>query len=217
MNEDEQFLSTIKTKKILGISDSALRKLANDGDIQFYRRNVPGSHRFYNVTEYLNRFKTNKTSSSIEQNNKKRRICYCRVSTRNQKDDLQRQIEYLRSLYPKSEIITDIGSGLNFERKGIKTILELAIAGNIEELVVAHKDRLCRFGFELFSFIISRYSNGKIVVLDKQTDTSPETELTNDILQILTIFSARLNGRRKYKTGKKKEENKGEIQEDVEV
>jgi predicted site-specific integrase-resolvase len=102
-------------------------------------------------------------------------------------------------LYPEgTEIITDIGSGLNFKRKGLKTILERAIAGDIKELVVAHKDRLCRFGFELLEFIISKYSNGTIMVLDDKT-SSTETEFANDILQILTVFSARLNGRRKYK------------------
>jgi predicted site-specific integrase-resolvase len=129
------------------------------------------------------------------------------VSTRNQKDDLQRQVEYVGSLYPEgTEIITDIGSGLNFKREGLKTILERAIAGDIKELVVAHKDRLCRFGFELLEFIISKYSNGTIMVLDDKT-SSTETEFANDILQILTVFSARLNGRRKYKKKRKHRRN----------
>lgn len=211
MDGGRKFLSARKARQVLGIADSTLRKFAIDGIIQCHRRDIPGSHRFYDVTDYINKFKTNSTE------NKQQIVCYCRVSTRNQKDDLERQVEYVRSLYPESTIITDIGSGLNFQRKGLKTILELAISGNIKELVVTHKDRLCRFGFELFSFIITRYSNGKIMVLDKQTDSSPETELANDILQILTVFSARLNGRRKYKNGKTKEENTRQIQENIEI
>ena len=218
MDGDGKFVSAGKARQILGIADSTLRRFANDGIIQCYRRDVAGSHRFYNVADYINKFKTNQDGDCV-QSKQPRTVCYCRVSTRNQKDDLKRQVDYLQSLYPGTEIITDIGSGLNFQRKGLKTLLELAIDGNIKQLVVAHKDRLCRFGFELFSFIISRYSNGSIVVLDKQTDASPEAELTNDILQILTVFSARLNGRRKYKNQKsdQEEKNQNTVHEDLET
>lgn len=103
----------------------------------------------------------------------------------------------MRSLYPKHEVVSDIGSGLNYERKGFKTILDDAIKGHIREVVVAHKDRLCRFGFEFFKSIIEKYSNGQLVVLDNEK-LSPESELAKDILQVLTVFSARVNGYRKY-------------------
>jgi predicted site-specific integrase-resolvase len=127
-----------------------------------------------------------------QQQNNKRNICYCRVSTSSQKEDLERQIEYFRCKYPDYEIIKDIGSGLNFKRKGFNTILDTAFKGDIGEVVVTHKDRLCRFGFELVLRIIES-TNGKILVLDKE-ETSPEKELVNDILSIITVFSSRLYG-----------------------
>jgi len=113
----------------------------------------------------------------LKKDNNKRNICYCRVSTSSQKEDLERQVEYFRCKYPDYEIVKDIGSGLNFKRKGFNTILDSAFKG---EIVVTHKDRLCRFGFELVLRIIES-TNGKILVLDKE-ETSPEKELVNDIL-----------------------------------
>jgi hypothetical protein len=94
-------------------------------------------------------------------------------------------------------IIKDIGSGLNFKRKGFNSILDFAIKGDIQEVVVTHKDRLCRFGFELIERIITEYSNGKIVVLN-QEKTSPEKELVDDLISIVTVFSSRLYGLRSH-------------------
>jgi excisionase family DNA binding protein len=124
-------------------------------------------------------------------------ICYCRVSSYKQKDDLERQVKFMQEKFPNAETITDIGSGLNFKRKGLKTILERSIRGDSINLYVAHKDRLCRFGFDLIEWIIKR-SSGKIVVLD-QTVLSPEVELTRDLLHILHLFSCRMHGLRNYR------------------
>ena len=112
------------------------------------------------------------------------------------KEDLERQVEFFRCKYPNHEIIKDIGSGLNFKRKGFNSILDFAFKGDIGEVVVTHKDRLCRFGFELVLRIIES-TNGKILVLDKE-ETSPEKELVNDILSIITVFSFRLYGLRSH-------------------
>lgn len=103
----------------------------------------------------------------------------------------------MQEKFPNAEIIKDIGSGLNFKRKGLKAILERAIRGDSINLYVAHKDRLCRFGFDLIDWIIKR-SSGKIVVLD-QTVLSPEVELTRDLLHILHVFSCRMHGLRNYR------------------
>lgn len=124
-------------------------------------------------------------------------ICYCRVSSPKQKDDLSRQIEFMKERYPNAEIVKDVGSGINFKRKGLRAILHRAIQGDSINLYVAHKDRLCRFGFDLIEWIIKR-SFGKIVVLDK-TNLSPEQELTQDLLQILHVFSCRMHGLRNYR------------------
>ena len=184
------FVNTSHAATSLGISRSTLRSMANKGLIKVIR--TPGGHRMYNVDGYI-RENSNFTGSTI-----RRSFCYARVSSRGQKDDLQRQILYLQNHFPNHELIQDIGSGLNFNRKGLRQILDLAIKGEIQELVVAYKDRLTRFGFPLFQYLLSTYSNASIVVLH-DVSHSPEEEVTNDILQILTVFSARVNGLRKYK------------------
>lgn len=124
-------------------------------------------------------------------------ICYCRVSSLKQKDDLSRQVAYMKGQFPNADIIKDIGSGINFKRKGLKTILEWAISGNSINLYLAHKDRLCRFGFDLIEWIINK-SGGKILVLN-QDFLSPEQELTQDLLTILHVFSCRMHGLRNYR------------------
>ncbi len=124
-------------------------------------------------------------------------ICYCRVSSHKQRDDLERQVEFLRNQYPTAEFVKDIGSGLNFKRKGLKTILERAMSGINITLVVAHRDRLARFGIELIRQVIEQ-SGGKLVVLE-ETLLSPEQELTNDLRNIVRVFSARMRGLRSYK------------------
>jgi predicted site-specific integrase-resolvase len=124
-------------------------------------------------------------------------ICYCRVSSYKQKDDLERQVKFMQERYPDAEIVRDIGSGLNFKRKGLRAVLERAIRGDCITLCVAHKDRLCRFGFDLIEWIIGR-SGGRIVVFDK-TVLSPESELTRDLLHILHVFSCRMHGLRNYR------------------
>ncbi|MHA2270187.1 MAG: IS607 family transposase [Promethearchaeota archaeon] len=157
-----------------------------------------------------------------------RKICYCRVSSASQKEDLERQVEYFRTTYPNHEIVKDIGSGINFKRKGFNSILDSAIKGDISEVVVTHRDRLCRFGFELVNRIICGHSNGKVVVLN-QEKTSPQEELVNDLLSIITVFSSRLYGlrsnslKRKIKEASENFENenvseskgKGEVTIDV--
>ena len=124
-------------------------------------------------------------------------VCYCRVSSYKQKDDLKRQVAFMLSEYPNATIVKDIGSGLNMKRKGLKAILESSMCGVSQRVVVAHRDRLGRFGFDLFKWIIER-SGGELVVLDR-TEHSPEQELTKDLLSILHVFSCRLHGLRSYK------------------
>ena len=122
---------------------------------------------------------------------------YCRVSTRGQKEDLERQIKLFRSKYPNHEIISDYGSGINFKRKGFNSILDSSIQGNIKEVVVTHRDRICRFGFELIEKIILQHGKGKILVLNQQ-ETSPQEELVNDLMSIITVFSSRIYGLRSH-------------------
>ena len=137
---------------------------------------------------------------------KKQKIIYARVSSQAQKDDLERQKKLLEFKYPKYTLVEDIGSGLNLNKRGIRKIIDLAISGKIEEVVVVYKDRLTRFGFELIEDLIKKYSGGKITIMNKKAEIPPEEELALDVIQIMNVFTAKMNGLRKYK--KKEESNK---------
>ena len=93
-------------------------------------------------------------------------------------------------------MITDIGSGINFNKYGIGKIIKLAIAGKIEELVIMHKDRLIRFGYELIEDLIKEYSGGKIIIVEKKEDKTAEEEMAIDVLQIMNVFTAKMNGKK---------------------
>jgi len=125
-------------------------------------------------------------------------ILYARVSSRAYSPDLDRQVEYLTSKYPEGEIVTEIGGGLNFKRKKMLAVLERIMSGDIKRLVVAHKDRLARFGFDLFQWFCEQ-NRCELVVLN-ESSLSPGEEMVEDILAILHSFSSRLYGFRKYKT-----------------
>ena len=125
-------------------------------------------------------------------------VCYCRVSSAKQRGDLQRQCAQMRSLYPNAEIIRDIGGGLNWKRKGLLSILERIHRGDKLTLVVAHRDRLARFGFELIEWLVQQ-NGGQVLVLH-QPDASPQSELTEDLLAVLHTFSCRMHGLRRYRT-----------------
>lgn len=174
--------------KILGIHYHTLYKLANKGEIETMK---VGGQNLYNVVKYMNDKGLNTKP--------RRKICYCRVSSIKQKQDLERQIEYMKNKYDKHEIISDIGSGLNMNREGLNKIIDYAINGEIEELVIAYKDRLTRFGYELIENIIKKYSNGIIKIENKNEEKTPEEEITKDIITIMNVYVAKINGSRKYK------------------
>jgi predicted site-specific integrase-resolvase len=195
-NIKEGFLPPEDAVRILKVSQNTLRKWEKDGRIQVMRAGGKGTHRRYNVKDFLRK---QISGIPIEQKSVERKnIVYARVSTRNQSDNLKRQIELLHGKFPDYEVVSDIGSGINFKRKGLDYLLESAISGVLETVVVAYRDRLCRFGFELFERLFRRLSNAKIVVLDCR-ECSPNEELAEDILTVVTVFSARINGRKRYK------------------
>ena len=132
-------------------------------------------------------------------------VCYCRVSSTKQRDDLDRQVAYMQSIYPDAEIVRDIGSGLNFKRKGLQGLLVRLMRGDKLTIIVACRDRLCRFGFEIFEFMAEQ-NGGSIVVLENSVH-SPEAELTADLLSILHVFSCRMHGLRSYSQKIKEDPN----------
>ena len=191
-----KFVSTKTVLQTLEVTPDTLRRWESNNQIETIR--TPGNTRLYNLEEFLNRQKDLK---------KRIDIIYCRVSSRPQKPELQNQINFLRDKFPNHVLITDIASGLNYKRKGLQQILEHTLSGSIGQLVVAHRDRLCRFGFELIDFLITK-GGGEILVQDRNCD-SPEQEMVKDITSIINVFSCRLYGLRKYKKEIKKDETKG--------
>jgi putative resolvase len=178
-------LPSRKAAQALGLHPNTLRKYANAGLIKHIR--TPTGQRLYDVDSFRG------------ERGAPESVAYIRVSSRGQRDDLESQRQYVASKYPSAEIIEDIGSGLNFKRKGLRALLERAVSGDRLRLVVAHRDRLARFGHELVEWVI-RKTGGELVVLD-QALRSAEDELTQDLLHILHVFSCRMYGRRKYRVG----------------
>lgn len=131
-------------------------------------------------------------------------IGYCRVSSNKQKDDLEKQIEnmklYLNAQGKPYEIISDIGSGINYKKKGLKELIKRISQNKVEKIVVLYKDRLLRFGFELVEYIVSLY-NCDIEIIDN-TEKSEQQELVEDLVQIITVFSCKLQGKRANKARK---------------
>jgi len=135
-------------------------------------------------------------------------IGYCRVSSYKQKDDLQRQVENMKLYLDKQnknyEIIEDIGSGINYTKKGLRTLLRKIVNNEVEKVVVLYKDRLLRFGFELVEYIANLYGC-EIEVIDS-TEKTEQQELVEDLVQIITVFSCKLQGKRANKARKMIEE-----------
>jgi len=178
-----RYVPSREASRILGVHPQTLRVWAREGRISYIR--TEGNQRRYDFDSYIGNAKPTVT------------VCYCRVSSKKQSADLERQVAFMRARYPEAEIVSDVGSGLNFKRRGLLSILERVHAGDKLTVVVAYRDRLARFGTELIETMLER-SGGKLVVLN-QRDLSPAEELTADLISILTVFGARVNGLRRYR------------------
>ena len=182
-----------ETSEILGISIDRLRRLAENGTLSTIR--TPGGQRRYDVQGYLDA----QTETDITT------LGYCRVSGKGQAEALASQVACVQKQYPEAEIISDFGSGITFKRKGLLPLLERLLRGDKLRVVVAHRDRLARFGSEVIQFLVEQ-NGGELVVLD-QNICSPEQELTEDLLTILHVFSRRLPGLRRYRDQIKEDRN----------
>ena len=156
---NEQYITTSKAKKILGVHEDTLRGWADKGLFPSIR--TPKGTRLYNVSKFIK-----------DQKNECQEVgesyCYCRVSSQGQKDDLQRQIDFMQEQYPNHKIISDIGSGINFKRKGLRTLIEMATKGRVKQIVVAYRDRLCRFAIlklvfaETCAAVVAKFGLSKV-------------------------------------------------------
>ncbi|KAF5827400.1 hypothetical protein DUNSADRAFT_712 [Dunaliella salina] len=191
-----EFITTKEAKAALGVSEETLRRWADKRVFPSIR--TPGNQRLYCIKKYL---QTNNTKNPSKKTS----------ATVDQKDDLQRQIQYMQEKFPGYQIISDIGSGLNFKRKGLQTILELSSKGLLTggTVVAAFRDRISRFAFELVERIFQLHGV-QIMVLHQEMEGSEHGELVEDLLAIINVFNCRINGKRKYKE-KRKSQSEEEI------
>ena len=186
--------------KILGVSAQTLRNWDKKGTLKPHHTSSNG-YRYYSH-EQLNK------ALNVTPNLDRLTVGYCRVSSNKQKDDLERQVEsmrmYLISKGKPFEIITDIGSGINYKKKGLRELIKLITQNKVDKVIAIYKDRLLRFGFELIEYIASLY-NCEIKIVDN-TEKSEQQELVEDSVRIITVFSCKLQGKRANKTRKLVEE-----------
>jgi len=169
----------------LGVSTQTIRRWEKSGYLTAVKR-TKGRHRRYDLSQLSRDRGTKEPKSELT-------LAYARVSSHDQKDDLDRQ-QKLLELYCSSkgwsfEIIADLGSGMNYNKRGLKRLLNLIIDGKIRRLVITHKDRLLRFGSELV-FSLCELKEIEVVIVNQGSEPSFEEELTKDVLEIITVFSA---------------------------
>ena len=202
-NEDERIFISIRcASKFTGLCPQTLRKFADENKIRTYKT-ISGQRKF--DKRHLQEMCNTLSFISKKKDDTKQNYIYARVSSKKQMDDLSRQIEFIRTNKPEYDaytIISDIGSGINFKREGLSKILDSCMQRNIGNIIIAHRDRLSRFGFDLINIIVQK-AGGKIIVIDDERDKSSEQELSEDLLSIIHIYSCRQMGRRKYKNKNK--------------
>jgi len=192
----DRYISIGEAAKILGVSVSTLRRWDREGKISSTR--TTGNQRRYDMRS----LSPGRTRDLIDH---RTTLAYARASSHDQKNDLERQKQVLE-LYCSSqgwifEVISDLGSGMNYHKKGLKRLLSDIIDGKAGRLVLTHKDRLLRFGAELI-FALCEARSVEVVILNQGEDSSFEEELAKDVLEIITVFSARLYGSRSRKNQK---------------
>lgn len=192
----DKFVTIAKAAALLGVSTTTLRRWEASGKLTPTR--TVGNQRRYSLQALDPSF-----ADSME--SPRKTYAYARVSSHDQKEDLIRQAQVLELHCAAQgwtfEVITDLGSGINYHKKGLKKLLADIIAGRVERLVIAHKDRLLRFGAELI-FAICECKDVEVVIVNKGQETTFEEDLTKDVLEIITVFSARLYGSRSHKNKK---------------
>ena len=196
-----------KFAKIIGVTPQTLRNWDRSGRLHPHHTSTNG-YRYYSEEQLC--------AVTGIQFAPRKVMGYCRVSSRKQKDDLERQVENLRTyLYAQGnpfEIITDIGSGINYTKKGMQELIRRIETNQVEKVVVLYKDRLLRFGFELLETIATIHGC-KIEIVDT-TRKSEQQELVEDLVQIITVFSCELQGKRAQQAKKMIQELAGDDSDD---
>lgn len=191
-----KYYSSKTVTQILGVTAQTLRNWDKEGKLKptYVKSN---GYRYYSEEAILSYTQERKTKKNLNV------IGYARVSSKKQVDDLERQVnnlkEYISSKYDSFDIITDIGSGINYNKPGLLRLIEKINKKEADVIVVLYKDRLLRFGFELVEHF-AKLNNVKIEIIDNNLDKTQDQELVEDLVQIITVFSCKLQGKRKGKT-----------------
>ena len=184
---------------MLGVSISTLRRWDAAGKLVPER--APSGRRRYRVSDVATFNPLGVDTAALT----RKTVAYARVSSHDQKSDLERQIKVLEMYCAahgwEHEVIRDLGSGMNYKKKGLTTLLDLIIDDQVGRLVLTHKDRLLRFGAELV-FAVCEAKHVEVVIINQGDDRSFEEELASDVLEIVTVFSARMYGARSGKNKK---------------
>lgn len=192
-----KYYSIGEFSKLIGKTSQTLRDWDKKGEFKPHHV-TPSGYRYYSQ-EQLNNFLGIKGKAKP-----KKVIGYCRVSSYKQKEDLERQIENVKTFMIargyQFEVISDIGSGINYNKKGLNQLIDMVTNSEVEKIVILYKDRLLRFGFELVENLCNKY--GTIIEIIDNTERAEEQELVEDLIQIITVFSCRLQGKRANKAKK---------------
>ena len=190
------FYTIHAASKILGVTPQTLRNWDKTGKLKPHHTSANG-YRYYSQEQIDAFWRVAKKAERIV-------IGYCRVSSAKQKDDLKRQEEavraYLIAQGSPFEIITDIGSGINYSKPGLCSLIERITRGDVKKVIVLYKDRLVRFGFEMMEYLAGLY-NCEIEIIDN-TPKTEQQELVEDLVEIITVFSCKLHGKRANKVRK---------------
>lgn len=176
---EHEFVNMKTAMEITGLCKKTLQNYDKEGKIETIR--TSGRWRKFNIRKYL------KENGIEVESLLRKKVIYCRVSSYDRKDDLERQVQKLKQKYKDYEIITDVGSGINFKRAGLKKIIDYAIKNKLDEVVVTYKDRLCRIGYDLLEHIFEFYSSAKITIENKEEYTVNE-DITKDLIEIITVI-----------------------------
>lgn len=211
MNQEDMTVSIGEAADKLGVSVKTVRRWSDADRLRCER--TPSGHRRYYTSDIIRM--TTKPAKE-----ERKTLVYGRVSSHDQKDDLVRQTEVLSQFCVAKgweyEVIIDLGSGLNYKKKGLKKLLKLILTNQVERIVLTHKDRLLRFGSELVFAMCEEFQTEVVIINKTKEDSTFEAELVRDMIELVTVFSARLYGSRSRKNQKTADNMVTSVQKDLE-
>lgn len=195
-SQQAHYVKAAEAEKLWGVERRTLFRLARSGQIPYLRPGGKGHWLFDSSV-------LSSTKAAVSESEVSIKAIYARVSTRKQLPNLKTQIQELEEKYPDHVVFSDCASGLNFKRKGLQSLLQLAFERRLQVVRVAHRDRFCRFAYDLIEHILQIHGAKIVVEADDMQTPTAERELADDIISIITVFGARLHASRSGAARKK--------------